>query len=59
MCGEICLGNNMISKGILDNFTHKNFKKANQIEQASTRRVQFVVFLKKNILSFLILLFTF
>ena len=47
MCGEICLGNNMISKGILDNFTHKNFKKANQIEQASTRRVQFVVFLKK------------
>ena len=47
MCGEICLGNNMISKVILDNSTHKNLKKANQIEQASRRRVQFVVFLKK------------
>lgn len=59
MCGEIYLGNNMISKVILDNSTHKNLKKANQIEQASRRRVQFVVFLKKNILFFLILLFTF
>ena len=46
MCGEICLGNNIISKAILDNSTHKSFKKANQIEQASARRAQFVVLLK-------------
>ena len=37
----------MILKVILDNSTHKNFEKASQIEQASTGRVQFVVFLKK------------
>lgn len=54
MCGEICLGNTMISKAILDNSTHKNFKKANQIAQASTRRVQFVVFLKKIIILWLL-----
>ena len=54
MCGEICLGNTMISKAILDNSTHKNFKKANQIAQASTRRVQFLVFLKKIIILWLL-----
>ena len=54
MYGEICLGNTMISKAILDNSTHKNFKKANQIAQASTRRVQFVVFLKKIIILWLL-----